>query len=97
MTDQTLVTPHAEVIAGLLVRLHDRSDDFAATRELQVVGARLAQLESQARRAEALARGSHPETPSDDTRRTARRRLAQRRHRIVDQDKRRDRARSSRP
>ena len=30
--------------AGLLVRLHNRSDDFAATRELQAVSARLAQL-----------------------------------------------------
>ena len=29
---------------GLLVRLHNRSDDFAATRELQAVSARLAQL-----------------------------------------------------
>jgi len=30
--------------ADLLVRLHNRSDDFAATRELQAVSARLSQL-----------------------------------------------------
>jgi hypothetical protein len=34
------------VRAGLLIRLHDRSDDFAATRELQAVSARLVELKS---------------------------------------------------
>jgi hypothetical protein len=32
--------------AGLLIRLHNRSDDFAATRELQAVSARLVELKS---------------------------------------------------
>jgi len=32
--------------AGLLVRLHHRSDDFEATRELQAVSARLVELKS---------------------------------------------------
>src|SRR6478736_2669989 len=41
---------------GLLVRLHDRSDDFAATRELQAVSARLVALKS---RVHSLERDRH--------------------------------------